>query len=84
MSDAITQEREEAARALGNWLGILRPSLENWEAFADEFLRETGVMRPGKDDARGIHTDQERWDLWNNWSMARRDQIFNRFARAFA
>lgn len=49
-------------------------SLEEWEAYADQFLRDTGFMRPGKDDARGIHTDAERSAAFTAW-WAMRGQL---------
>jgi hypothetical protein len=38
-----------------------------FEEVADVYYKETGFMRPGKDDARGIHSRYERQENWMNW-----------------
>lgn len=50
--------------------GFGRGSLEVWEADAEAFFRDTGYMRPGKDDRMGTHTFEERcaaFEVW--WTM---------------
>ncbi len=41
--------------------------IASWEKEADAFYRITNHMRPGKDDARGIHTSEERNKRWHQW-----------------
>ncbi len=41
--------------------------LEQWEAEADEFFRDTGFMRPGKDDVRGIYYESDREVAFAVW-----------------
>jgi flagellar biosynthesis/type III secretory pathway protein FliH len=43
-------------------------SLEAWEEEAEAFHQATGYLRPGKDDARGIHSEEERRAAWIGWS----------------
>jgi hypothetical protein len=42
-------------------------TLEEWEAVAAIFYRDTGYMRPGKDDACRRHTREERQAKWDAW-----------------
>lgn len=46
-------------------------ALERFERLAAEFYRETGLMAPGKDDALGHHSYEERVERWAAW-VARR------------
>lgn len=41
--------------------------LEAWEAEADQFYKDTGYMRPGKDDPRNLHTYLERHNMFVLW-----------------
>lgn len=45
--------------------------LDQWEAEATEFYRDTGYMRPGKDDIRGFHTDEARRVAFQVWGVMR-------------
>lgn len=46
--------------------------IEDWERDAAEFHADTGFMRPGKDDARGEHTLDERQAAFVTWWFMRR------------
>lgn len=46
--------------------------LEQWEADAEQFYKDTGYMRPGKDDARGYHTAGERREAFDIWCKCQR------------
>lgn len=52
------------------WLGTGEPS-EDFEPIGDWFRRETGMLRPGKDDA-GMHSRDERERAWSEWCEAKR------------
>lgn len=38
-----------------------------FEAIGQHFYRDTGYLRPGKDDCRGVHSDEERWAAFEKW-----------------
>jgi hypothetical protein len=39
----------------------------DFDQIATIFYNQTGYMRPGKDDARGIHTREQRIEAWEKW-----------------
>ena len=39
----------------------------SFDDVAEIYYKETGFMRPGKDDSRGIHTRTERQSRWLRW-----------------
>lgn len=39
----------------------------DFDKVADIFYRQTGFMRPGKDDSRGVHSRDQRIDAWEKW-----------------
>lgn len=45
-------------------------SVERFERLADAFYRATGLMRPGKDDARALESREERETAYDNWYSA--------------
>lgn len=41
--------------------------MDCFDAIAEEFYRETGMVAPGKDDPTGRHTFAERWAAFVPW-----------------
>lgn len=66
-SAELLRECAKAIEPVALW--IAPPSPEQWEAMAEWFYRETGVLRPGKDQpASGNgHSDAERELAWSVW-----------------
>jgi hypothetical protein len=46
--------------------------LEQWEAEAEQFYKDTGMLRPGKDDARCWNSYPERLLAFDIWCKVRR------------
>jgi hypothetical protein len=63
----------------GEWFGLTKPPLDQWEDLAEEFRKETGFLRPGKDYPMGAglteEQEAERSAVWKTWSEARRDRM---------
>jgi hypothetical protein len=56
----------------------------DFEEAGDLFYRATGYMRPGKDDARHIHSHEERAGEWNNWSVRETAKVDDALRQALA
>lgn len=73
---------------LGEWFGLTKPPLDQWEDLAEEFHKETGFMRPGKDYPMGYGLDEEREAersaAWKQWAEKRRDEMIARLRAAIA
>jgi hypothetical protein len=55
----------EAARAMAEWRSL------DWEDAASLFYKDTGHLRPGKDDARNVDNHEERASAWRAWSSCK-------------
>ena len=40
---------------------------EHYERIAEDFMYETGMMAPGKDDAAGYHSQEARREAWEEF-----------------
>lgn len=47
---------------------IERDAMHVFEAVGQHFYRDTGYLRPGKDDCRGVHSDDERRAAFDKWN----------------
>ena len=56
-----------AATLTYRWLYDSQHTLEQFEDIAEWFYKETGFLRPGKDDARAIHTNEQRANKFQEW-----------------
>jgi hypothetical protein len=74
LRDQIAQLRE-ALTVTAEWLDTRNPT-ETFERIAGQFYRETGFMRPGKDEPMSGYTSEEhrrrREVAWSAWVVARR------------
>lgn len=68
----------EALVMVRDWYSVdplHRSPLDQWEVLADEFYRETGLLRPGKDaPAAANETEEqeaERTAIWKEWANNR-------------
>lgn len=74
LAEIITAEYAplvEAATLALRWLSDPLDSVKRFEDIAEWFYRETGYLRPGKDDARGLHTDEERRERFERWCQCK-------------
>jgi hypothetical protein len=71
-----------ALKEVGEWFGLTKPPLDQWEDLAEEFHKETGFLRPGKDYPMGYGLDEarevERVAAWTAWAEKRRSAMVAR------
>lgn len=46
-------------------------SIEEWEAEAEEFHKQIGYLRPGKDQRSDFPTDEQRYTAFEVWQIMR-------------
>lgn len=72
-------EAREALQAVHDWRGLCDAGdLETFERISEMFHRETGFLRPGKDQAAamgGYPTDEERRAEWDAWCHRKNDEL---------
>lgn len=76
--DLITAAPEllAACEAAANWVHDPTDPIGHFERLAEEFHRETGFLRPGKDSAAAAHQDPTACDIaWNEWRVARGKKV---------
>lgn len=71
---ADNERLREAAHVAVEWMWDPDDG-EQYERIAAEFLFQTRYMRPGKDDRRGIHSEDERFIAWNRWREDRARKV---------
>lgn len=70
--ERINADLLAAAEAAANWLHDPNDAIGHFERLAEEFHRDTGFVRPGKDAAAAAHQDPTKCDIaWNEWRVAR-------------
>ena len=81
-------ELAEALKAAHDWRGLCdENSLETFERIADLFRRDTGMLRPGKDQAMalgGHPTDEERDKAWREWCERKNAELDAKIRAALA
>lgn len=86
--ERLEREREalrEALREVHDWRGLCDENeVETFERIASLFYRETGMLRPGKDDRLGEHDYDERWACWNSWCRAKNAELDGRIRAVLA
>jgi len=67
----------EALRLIHDWRGLCdEDRLHAWERIGADFYRDTGYLRPGKDEPMGFETpDGERADAWKAWTAEQNARI---------
>jgi len=67
----------EALRLIHDWRGLCdEDRLHAWERIGADFYRDTGYLRPGKDEPMGFETpDAERADAWKAWTAEQNARI---------
>lgn len=71
---AASWEMREALQAVHDWRGLCDSGdLETFERIGAMFQRDTGFLRPGKDDVR--HDQVQRQGAWNVWTKKKNDEI---------
>lgn len=83
---AAVPELLEACELTQAWRGLPNEGASAlWERIAEWFHRETGFLRPGKDSpAAGLVVDGERGRAWNEWCLAKSEEIGRKLAAALA
>lgn len=85
---AAAPELLAALSECGEWFGLTKPPLDQWEDMAKEFYKETGFLRPGKDYPMAAGLDEEREAernaTWNEWAERRRSEMIARIRAAIA
>lgn len=81
MRAALEQARE--------WGGLGMDANEHFEAMGAMFYRETGFIRPGKDDPSDSHfagevRENERKKYWDDWYRKKSKEIAGRILAALA
>lgn len=77
----------EALQAVHDWRGLCdADDLETFERIGEMFQRDTGYLRPGKDDPRliGEGAEAERDRKWNEWITKKNGEINARIRAALA
>ncbi len=84
---AASWEMREALQAVHDWRGLCdADDLETFERIGEMFQRDTGYLRPGKDDPRliGEGAEAERDRKWNEWITKKNGEINARIRAALA
>jgi hypothetical protein len=72
---AKVERLAKAAKSAADWMWD-PDDAEQFERIAEEFYRETGLLRPGKDAAAATASDHgDRWVGWNRWRTARQLKV---------
>lgn len=82
---SMAESWHELVEALESLMGVSDDSMERFEAWAEEFYRETRMMAPGKDEPAawgGTATYEERQATWSEWHAKRRTKAREALARA--
>ncbi len=67
-TDDITQELYHALLRLSSLYSREGENhLTHFERVAKDFYDQTGCLRPGKDDAAGVYSKEEREEVWDAW-----------------
>jgi hypothetical protein len=68
-----------ALREVHDWRGLCDDGPnETFERIAEMFYRDTGMLRPGKDQAAalgGFPTDEARRDAWSEWVTRKNNEL---------
>jgi hypothetical protein len=86
---ASAPELLESLCELRDWYGLdplhLTP-LDQWESLAEEFYKETGFLRPGKDMPSAYpwtdEQEEKREATWKEWAAKRRSEMVKRVIAA--
>ena len=91
---ALRAERDalrEALIAMRDWFGVdpqAKSQLDQWEDLAEEFYRETGFLRPGKDYPAAAGNPEEREEqrntAWRIWADVKKGQLLAQVRAALA
>lgn len=85
---AAAPELLEALIECGEWFGLTKCPLDQWEDLAEVFYKDTGFLRPGKDYPAGHGLSEaeesERDAKWKAWSEKRRSEMTARIRAAIA
>ena len=81
---AASWDMREALEAVHDWRGLCdADNLETFERIGEMFRKDTGYLRPGKDDARGY--DREKVSAaWDAWVRKKNDDLNARIRAALA
>jgi len=81
---AASWEMREALQAVHDWRGLCDANdLETFERIGEMFRKDTGYLRPGKDDARGY--DREKVSAaWDAGGRKKNDEMNARIRAALA
>ncbi len=75
----------KALKAVERWLHDADNPGMTFERLAEDFYRETGFMRPGKDSAAAAHQDPLECDIaWSEWRVARAAKVLAECRAAIA
>jgi len=85
---AAAERMLEALKAVHDWRGLCDSNkIETFERIAILFKRDTGLLRPGKDQPAamgGFPTDEERTAAWNDWVTRKNDELDEAIRAAIA
>jgi hypothetical protein len=74
-----------ACEAAAAWMHDPADATGHFERLADEFHRDTGFTRPGKDAAAAAHQDAMACDIaWNEWRVAKAARVLATVRAAIA
>ncbi len=92
--DALRAERDAlkaALIAMRDWFGVdpqAKSQLDQWEDLAEEFYRETGFLRPGKDYPAAAGNPEEREEqrntAWRIWADVKKGKLLAQVRAALA
>lgn len=82
---ALVGELAGLLRDLHEWRGVGMDKLEAWEHIAAMFKRDTGYLRPGKDESPYVNTPEGvREKAWAEWVTRKNDELDCRLAAVLA
>lgn len=81
---AASWSMREALEAVHDWRGLCDANdMETFERIGEMFRKDTGYLRPGKDDARGY--DREKVDTaWYEWTKKKNAELDAQIRAALA